>query len=477
MVTLKLNGEDLLVGASGLFAQNASVQLNLEVMGTYASTSGNLSFNGEIMPDGVTCAVNDILKRTGANDWDCATDATGGGGAAFGGIELTNSGTAFGTHYGSISFDAGHFTLGLADPTASATYLRLDWTSDGGPASLSQAETITGNWVNTTNPWADNEVIDAISIISGIIGANSISGTQTTTGTTTFGDNGDSIIFDASNWDISTLGKADFLSASVSANFEAIGYASASKYFGIALTGMAGTDGCSAAGDTLNYTASTGLFSCGSDGGGGVTSDSLNFDEFQNPLVLDVNVTVSSTSTGYTWNWQSTDVIIGSGAWDFGGADSLEIPTGANPTIDKLGEIGGQVPSASEGNFFRIHDGTAERVLQTRTCFGVSYGLPTAKDHITFWNAYNPFTINNVYMVSSGSNAAGWQIRHSRTNASFTNLFVTNKAASGANEKIYTTTDFSDNTLLDGERVDFVITSASAVIDNVYVRVCGFYDP
>ena len=35
----------------------------------------NLRFDGEIQPDGATCAANQILKRTGVNDWDCATDA------------------------------------------------------------------------------------------------------------------------------------------------------------------------------------------------------------------------------------------------------------------------------------------------------------------------------------------------------------------------------------------------------------------
>ena len=29
------------------------------------------------MPDGLTCANGEILKKTGANDWDCASDSTG----------------------------------------------------------------------------------------------------------------------------------------------------------------------------------------------------------------------------------------------------------------------------------------------------------------------------------------------------------------------------------------------------------------
>ena len=245
---------DVLVGASTTFSQNASIQLNFEVLGTYASVSGNLSFNGEIMPDGATCSNNQILKRTGANDWDCATDASGGGG-----IEVRENNattTAFqDTTVASLSFNDGAFNV-TASGTTDVT-IKLDWVN--GPASLSEADTITGNWVNTAFPWADNEVADAISLIGGTIGANSISGTQTTTDTLTIGDNGDSIIFDASNWDISTLGKADFLSASVSTNFEATGYASASKYFGSAFGSSAD---CNDAGDAFGWDSATGLFSC-----------------------------------------------------------------------------------------------------------------------------------------------------------------------------------------------------------------------
>lgn len=42
----------------------------------------NLRFDGEIQPDGSTCVNGQILKKTGANDWDCASDATGSGGGA-----------------------------------------------------------------------------------------------------------------------------------------------------------------------------------------------------------------------------------------------------------------------------------------------------------------------------------------------------------------------------------------------------------
>lgn len=41
---------------------------------------GDLIFHDEIKPDGDTCANGEILKKTGADDWDCAADNAGGGG-------------------------------------------------------------------------------------------------------------------------------------------------------------------------------------------------------------------------------------------------------------------------------------------------------------------------------------------------------------------------------------------------------------
>lgn len=36
--------------------------------------TGDFQFDDEIMPDGVTCSNDEILKKTGADDWDCAAD-------------------------------------------------------------------------------------------------------------------------------------------------------------------------------------------------------------------------------------------------------------------------------------------------------------------------------------------------------------------------------------------------------------------
>lgn len=56
--------------------------------------TGGISFLGEVMPDGIVCSNGQILKKTGANDWDCAADNdTGGGTSAF----VINGTDAYGT--------------------------------------------------------------------------------------------------------------------------------------------------------------------------------------------------------------------------------------------------------------------------------------------------------------------------------------------------------------------------------------------
>lgn len=41
-------------------------------------------FDGDLLPDGADCSAGEILKKTGANNWDCAADDTVGGGAVDG---------------------------------------------------------------------------------------------------------------------------------------------------------------------------------------------------------------------------------------------------------------------------------------------------------------------------------------------------------------------------------------------------------
>ncbi|HXV27064.1 MAG TPA: hypothetical protein VD862_03530, partial [Candidatus Paceibacterota bacterium] len=119
----------------------ASISENLEVSG-FASASqffgaGLVNCNG---------ATSKLLYASASGTFSCGTDLQGSGGASVG---LREGFAGAFTNKSSISFDAAHFVLNLANPDAR---LALDWGA-GGPASLSQNETVTGNWTfsGTTN--------------------------------------------------------------------------------------------------------------------------------------------------------------------------------------------------------------------------------------------------------------------------------------------------------------------------------------
>lgn len=57
------------------------------------TTTGDFAFTDEIKPDGATCSNGEILKKTGANNWDCAADASGGGSGSIATSTNETSGT------------------------------------------------------------------------------------------------------------------------------------------------------------------------------------------------------------------------------------------------------------------------------------------------------------------------------------------------------------------------------------------------
>ncbi|MDO8621129.1 MAG: hypothetical protein Q7R31_02515, partial [Candidatus Levybacteria bacterium] len=261
---------------------NSSVSGNFEV-------SGNASASQLYGADLSTCTSSQKLQWA-SGVFTCETDQTGSGGANLG-VREGFSGNF--TNRSSLSFDPAHFVVRFNSAQSEAS-ISLDW-GLGGPASLSENETISGNWVNTTNPWADNEVADTLTLTN-ITGPTSLSG----------------------NFELQT------------------GYASASQYFGATLAD------CDSNGSQLLW-SSTGLFSCQTlndddipdtitltryldsdipivtigntassaferslavkspltltDGGAnstitfGLSSDSLDFDEFVDSMTLDANLT------------------------------------------------------------------------------------------------------------------------------------------------------------------------------------------
>ncbi|MDP2647715.1 MAG: hypothetical protein Q8P35_00505, partial [Candidatus Yanofskybacteria bacterium] len=95
-----------------------------------------------------------------------------------------------------------------------------------------------------------------------------------------------------------TIGGNLSLTGSVISSFEIQGVASISS-----LTGTAFGDDCSDETQTLNWSSSTGKFSCLADagaGGGAVTSNSIDFDEIVDAMTLDANTTIASNGFSFS---------------------------------------------------------------------------------------------------------------------------------------------------------------------------------
>ncbi len=91
-------------------------------------------------------------------------------------------------------------------------------------AHLNVAETITGNWVNTANPWADNEVSDSITVGSGgnLAAPPAIGGTTPNTGRfTTLNTTGAVTLEGASTITHTTSGELDIVQG-VDTNFDLV---------------------------------------------------------------------------------------------------------------------------------------------------------------------------------------------------------------------------------------------------------------
>ncbi|MCK4859194.1 MAG: hypothetical protein KAS87_01405, partial [Candidatus Omnitrophica bacterium] len=220
--TFKLGGaltEDaILSGAFDLILSDASSELKikesagdtfysiLEAGDLGADQTFTLTTGGTVLTSGNYSNYGDITGVT------AGSGITGGGTSGTVTVSHTdtssqatsdNSGR---TYIQDITLDTyGHIT-GLATATETVTDTNLTENEVEAYIFDADAETITANWVNTTNPWADDEVANALTISGGTIGSNDIAGTLTTTGALTIGDDGDTITIDSSNWNVSSAG-------------------------------------------------------------------------------------------------------------------------------------------------------------------------------------------------------------------------------------------------------------------------------
>ena len=148
-----------------------------------------------------------------------------------------------------------------------------------------------------------------------------------------------------------------------------------------------------------------------------------------------------------------------------------------NQPINEEGAFGGKTASAGNGAYFRVHDGTAERVINSQRCVArtLSGNSLTSLDQRTIFTTKDPFTISDIQVTSSGSNSLGWNLKTGSTTVPTTNVFTANKSASGSGVTNYTS--FAQTLVGDGGKLDLVVSSTSATLDSVYIKICMYQNP
>jgi len=137
---------------------------------------------------------------------------------------------------------------------------------------------------------------------------------------------------------------------------------------------------------------------------GSGTAGVADFTSAGRALVDDADASAQRTTLGLgTAATQS--IASASGAWDFGGATSVEVPNGAGgTTVDAAGEVCVDTTSRT----INFYDGTAEVVLNPLRTFAVLILAPIATDDLPVFRFEAAATVvKTVYAITGGTNWVG----------------------------------------------------------------------
>ena len=261
------------------FDSNASIALNVEVAG-FASVS-------KLFGAGLTnCSSggSKLLWNSATGMFSCGTDNVGSGGALIATREGFSG--AF-TDVSSLSFNASHFVLNFGVNEAS---ISLDW-GLGGPASLSQDETVTGRWTFASGAsiTAPFEVIGLASVSQLTVNGQTVvlgNGRGVTSNSLDFDELADTLTLDASTTILTNGFALIFQNASISNGLEVSGAASASQFFG------AGLATCSS---TQKLQFNNGTFSCVTDYDTDTTNSNIPYLTFGNTASLSLERSLTAS--------------------------------------------------------------------------------------------------------------------------------------------------------------------------------------
>ena len=182
-------------------------------------------------------------------------------------------------------------------------------------------------------------------------------------------------------------------------------------------------------------------------------------------LIDDANAAAQRTTLGLGTAAEQ-NIAAASGAWDFGGATSVEVPNGAGgTTVDAAGEV--CIDSTS--GTLNFYDGTAERVLHPQWSKAFLLESPVAADDLPIHRFDQAVTLTKVvYAITGGTNWVG-QLQEA-DDAQGTSAADTQAADSTVTGNT-TVTSFSNASFDAGDYVRLKTTSVSGSVTWLHVTL------
>lgn len=173
---------------------------------------------------------------------------------------------------------------------------------------------------------------------------------------------------------------------------------------------------------------------------------------------------------------------IPTGAWDYGGATSVEVPNGAGgTTLDAAGEVAIDTTSRT----LNLHDGTAEVVLNPVVKIGsITIEDPVAADDIQITRIIAAMTVTRMEITTRGSSTPSVtvDVRHHTDRSDAGNALITSptastEAANNAESTGHTITSFDDATIPANSAIWVEFDAQSGTVDEVNIVLYGRQDP
>lgn len=208
---------------------------------------------------------------------------------------------------------------------------------------------------------------------------------------------------------------------------------------------------------------------------GSGTAALADFSAAGRALVDDADASAQRTTLGLG-TAATQNIAAASGAWDFGGATSVEVPNGAGgATVDAAGELCVDTTAAT----LNFYDGAAERVLNPIQSKSITVETPTSSEDISIFFADDAITITKLVAVLVGSSTPSvtWTIRHHTDRSNAGNEVVTSGTTTTSTTTGSVVTSFNDATVPADSFLWLETTAQSGTVGQIHITIFYRQDP